>query len=72
MNDFITHTLAARVDPETAGDAATRTRERLARAGLLAATGTPRRRPDPDLVAQARRDAGQGTPLSEIVSEQRG
>lgn len=72
MNDFITHTLSVRVDPDTAGDAAAQTRERLARAGLLAPIGKPRRRPDPALVSEARRAAGRGRPLSDIVSEQRG
>jgi hypothetical protein len=47
-------------------------RERLARAGLLA-TGTPRTgvRPYPETLARARAAAGQGTPLAEIVAEDR-
>lgn len=72
MNEFITFTMQVRVDPNVAGDEAARVRERLARAGLLAPRGEPRRRPDPALVAEARRAAGRGTPLSDIVTEQRG
>jgi len=47
-------------------------RERLARAGLLAA-GKPRTgaRPNPEALARARAAAGQGTPLAEIVVSDR-
>jgi plasmid stability protein len=72
LNGWATDVLTAAVDPELAGDEAARVRERLARAGLLA-TGAPRTgpRPDPDAVARARAAAGRGTPLAEIVAEER-
>jgi plasmid stability protein len=72
VNAWATDVLRAAVDPELAGEEAARVRERLARAGLLA-TGKPRSgpRPDPKAVARARSAAGVGTPLSEIVAEDR-
>jgi plasmid stability protein len=72
VNGWATDVLRAAVDPELAGEEAARVRERLARAGLLV-TGTPhsRPRPDPEAVARARAAAGQGTPLAEIVAEDR-
>lgn len=71
VNEFLTRLVEAATDPELAGDEASRTRERLALAGLLAAPGQPRRRPDPSAVAAARSAAGSGTPLSDLVSDQR-
>jgi plasmid stability protein len=72
VNGWVTDVLRAAVDPELAGEEAAKVRERLARAGLLA-TGAPRPgpRPDPEAVARARAAAGRGTPLSEIVAEDR-
>lgn len=72
MNEYVTYVLNAATDPEFGGDEAERVRERLARAGLLAPGGAPGSRPDSDAFAQARRAAGRGTPLSDIVSEDRG
>lgn len=72
INDFLTHVLRSATDPAYAADGADRVRERLARAGLLAETGPPRERPDPELFAAARRAAGVGTSLSDLVSEDRG
>ena len=72
LNDFITHVLTAAVDPDQAGTEIERMRERLRRAGVLAETGPPVRRPDPETAAAARRAAGAGTPLSDWVSEGRG
>lgn len=72
VNAFAAGVLSAAVDPDAAGDEAERVRARLARAGLLAdpapASG---RRPDPDLLARARRRAGTGRPLAEFVAEGR-
>ena len=73
MNDYVTTVLQAATDPETAGDEMTKTRERLARAGILADTG-PRRtgpRPDPQAVAEAMAAAGKGKSLSDFVIEGR-
>jgi uncharacterized protein (DUF1778 family) len=72
MNEYVTWVLAAATDPELAGEEITRVRERLARAGLLAPTGTPRGRPDEAAVARARAAAGRGKSLSEFVREGRG
>jgi predicted transcriptional regulator len=71
VNEFLTRLAEAATNPDLADDDATRTRERLARAGLLVPPGPPRPRPDPDAVAAARADAGSGTPLSELVSNGR-
>lgn len=73
VNAWIAAVLGAAVDPDLAGTEAERTRERLARAGLLA-TPAPRgtRRPDERAVGRARRAAGAGTPLSDLVARDRG
>ena len=71
LNDFVTTVLDAATDPDLAGDHASRIRERLARAGLLAETGAPVERPDSARVAAARKAAGAGTPLSYLVSRER-
>lgn len=72
LNDYLTRLVRAATDPELAGSDVERLRERLALAGLLTQSGPPRRRPDPAAVTRARRKAGQGTPLSELVAEGRG
>jgi hypothetical protein len=72
VNEYLTRLAEAATDPDLAGDDAARTRERLARAGLLVAAGPPRPRPDPDAVAAARAAAGGGTPLSELIADGRG
>jgi predicted transcriptional regulator len=74
LNGYAGAVLAAAVDPELAGDEMSRLRERLDRAGLLAAVAPPSRpvrRPDPAAVAAARAAAGQGRPLADLVSEDR-
>lgn len=73
VNSWVTAVLQAAVDPELSGNDAERTRNRLARAGLLA---VPRRpgpvvRPTASAVAKARSAAGRGTPLSTLVSDGR-
>jgi hypothetical protein len=72
LNEHVTRLLDAATNPDLATDEATRLRERLAAAGLLAPPGEPRERPDPRLVTEARAAAGRGTPLSDIVSQDRG
>src|SRR6187455_1019147 len=72
LNDYLTRLAEAAVDPELAGDEAERLRERLTQAGLIVAPGPARRRPDQKAVALARRRAGSGTPLSELVKQGRG
>jgi hypothetical protein len=72
LNDYLTRLARAATDPDLAGSDVERLRERLALAGLLAPPGSPRRRPDPAATARARREAGRGTPLSDLVAEERG
>jgi hypothetical protein len=72
LNDYLTRLAEAAVDPELAGDDMARLRERLARAGLVVEPGPKRRRPDREAVASARRRAGKGTPLSDLVRRERG
>jgi Arc-like DNA binding domain len=72
MNEMVTRALQAATDPESADDDVQRLRERLDRAGLLAPAGQSRRRPEAARVAAARRSAGHGRPVSDLVSEQRG
>ena len=66
--------LDAVVNPELEDSESARTRARLERAGLIdkpvAARG--RLRPDRRRVARARKAAGSGTPLSQLVSDGRG
>ncbi|MDP9402065.1 MAG: Arc family DNA-binding protein [Actinomycetota bacterium] len=71
MNDYVTAVLDAATDPDLADGDAARLRERLARAGLLAATGRTRTRPPAGHVANARAAASRGTPLSRLVEEGR-
>src|SRR4051812_27301603 len=71
VNGFAGATLRAAVDPDASGSEIERLRGRLARAGLLApAVAVPGRPADAE-VAAARARAGQGTPLSDLVVEDR-
>jgi hypothetical protein len=72
VNDYVKTVLDAATNPDFAGSEASRLRERLERAGLLVSPGPPRRRPAEDLLRKARTEAGTGTPLSDIVSRDRG
>jgi plasmid stability protein len=71
VNAHASAILRAAVDPDLAGDEATRLRERMARAGLLMDPGEPRPRPPAVDVERARARAGQGRPLSDFVGEDR-
>jgi predicted DNA-binding protein len=72
LNSWVSAVLAAAVDPDYADDEAQRVRERLARAGLLVDPGAQRRRrADAGAAARARAAAGRGTPLSDLVREDR-
>lgn len=71
VNGWITLVLGAAVDPDLAGSEAERTRERLARAGLLASGDGSARKPDARAVARARKAAAVGTPLGTVVSDGR-
>jgi hypothetical protein len=73
VNEWITRVLDAATDPELSDSEADRVRERLSRAGLLAEPSSRRvTRPSADALADARRAAGKGTPLSDLVIEGRG
>ena len=73
LNASAAFVLRAWVDPDLAGDEAARLRERFRRAEILwEPPRLNRRRQDPEVVARARRAAGEGKPLSDYVSEGRG
>lgn len=73
VNEFLTQLAIAATDPDYAADPADRIRERLARGGLLAPPVTaPSQTPSPQAVEAARREAGHGTALSQVLSEDRG
>ncbi|TSD94469.1 transcriptional regulator [Skermania sp. ID1734] len=67
LNEYLTLLASAATDPSYASNDADRLRERLAQAGLLAGPESPRQRPAIQSVAQARKSAGAGTPLSDYV-----
>jgi hypothetical protein len=71
MNDYVTAVLDAATDPSLAGGEAERLRERLDQAGLLAEPGARHARPPREETEGARRRAGTGTALSQLVSEDR-
>lgn len=71
LNDYLTRLASAATDPALADTDLDRLRERLDRAGLLAPGGARRRRPDATAVAAARRRAGKGTPVSDLVASDR-
>jgi len=73
VNEFVTRTMDAATDPELEGSEAERLRARLAAAGLTVLPATSDRvRPPREALQAARRAAGRGTPLSDIVSADRG
>jgi predicted transcriptional regulator len=72
VNAFAEQALAAAVDPDAAGSEIERHRERLARAGLL---GVPQpvdfEPPSEEELEEARRAAGRGTSLSDLIVQER-
>lgn len=73
VNEFVTRILDAATNPELAGSEAERLRARLEAAGLDVTPATHDRvRPPAAELAAARRAAGRGTLLSDIVSTDRG
>jgi hypothetical protein len=72
VNAYAQTVLSAAVDPEFAKGETAQLRERLSRAGLLADVAqAPHPAPDRAALAQARRHAGRGRPLSSLVLEDR-
>jgi len=71
VNEFLTRVLDAATDPELTDDESLWVRERLAAAGLLAPLGPPRPRPAGDDLAGARRRAGRGHQLANLVHDGR-
>lgn len=74
VNQTFEDLVVAATDPDGAGNADAALRERLARADLIwpdASALGPVSRPDRARLAEARAAAGRGTPLADIVSEQR-
>lgn len=72
VNAYATAVLSAAVDPDLADDEVLRLRERLTRAGLLEdPADSPTARPPVERVREARRRAGRGTQLSDLVREGR-
>lgn len=67
LNEYVTRVLDVATDPSRAGSSMERLRERLAAADLLEVGGLRRVAPAPAAVAEARRRAGEGTPLSDVV-----
>lgn len=72
LNEYLTRLARAATDPEFAGSDVERLRERLSQAGLIAPAGAIRRRPDPEEARRARREAGHGTSLSDLLARERG
>lgn len=74
LNEYLTRLARAATDPDLADSELERLRERLLRAGLLTLPEhdhRARKRPDRKALARARRAAGRGTPLSDLVAEDR-
>lgn len=76
MNDYITAVLDAATDPNLAESLAESVRDRLRRAGLLVDPAhpggdAPLQLVDAERLAAARRRAGRGTPLAQLVADGR-
>lgn len=74
VNRLVTDVVEAALDPDTAPGEVERLRERLRKAGVLAEFPPvpDSELPDPELLARARKEAGEGKPLSEFLLEDRG
>lgn len=72
LNEYLSRLARAATDPTLEGDDVSRLRERLALAGLLVEPEQQHARPDRDAVARARKLAGVGTPLSDLIAHGRG
>jgi hypothetical protein len=71
MNEFLSRVLALASDSDETDPLAAKLRSRLRAAGMLASGDPAHSRPDADALAKARKAAGSGTPLSDVVSSMR-
>jgi hypothetical protein len=71
LNGYIVDVLNAATDPSLNDDVSERIRERLRAAGLLVEVAPVRGRPPAGDVETARRRAGRGVPLGDLVSRGR-
>lgn len=74
MNEFVVHVLEVTIDPARATSADERLMARLRAAGILEEPdpdAPPPVRPDPELLAAARRKAAQGTPSHVLIRQDR-
>lgn len=72
LNGWVVMVLRTRTDPEFSAPGVEQIRERFRRAGILAEPPpTTRKRPPEDVIARARAAAGRGTPMSDLVSQDR-
>lgn len=73
LNEWVSTVLDAATDPDTAATPGDAVRERLARAGLLfTPEPSTTARPSATRLARARKAAGHGTPLADLVRDGRG
>lgn len=71
LNEYVTRVMRAVTDPDLEDDEARAVRAKLAQAGLLDSSGTPRSRPSREAVEKARRAASGGTAMEDLVAEGR-
>lgn len=74
MNEFVVHVLEITLDPARATSADERLMARLRAAGLLDDPDPdepPPVRPDPEVLATARRNAARGRSLSDLIIDER-
>jgi len=71
LNDYVSAVLNAAIGPALADSEFAGLRQRLAQADLLVRSRPHHRRPTSTAVAAARRHAGQGTPLEQLVTDNR-
>lgn len=73
LNGYLTFVLRTATDPEFAGNEADQLRDRFRRAGMLSEWSKPiGERASREELAEARRKAGEGANLSDLVAEDRG
>jgi hypothetical protein len=72
LNGWVVMVLRTKTDPAFTGPGVERTRERFRRAGILAEfPPSTKSRPPEDLLAQARKAGGRGTPSEVLIRQDR-